>query len=933
MSFFAEFFDTIEGKKSTAVCCPFPHYTTSGIPYYETNPSAGVDTINYLFHCMCCDAGYNEVQFIEQYFGCNYIDAKKFQNIFNTYEDISEWKANTTLSEESLKKGLGFGFTKEVMQELNIATAPGTEHNLCFPVFMYGHLMDIRTYNPGGKPKVKSRAGSITGLIIPYDIWRESDLRKTTIICAGEKDMANARSRGFNAITLTGGEKALPKTLKQFSERRVIICYDNDEAGKIGANNLALALKPYAKSVKICTGFHEICKEEGEDITDFFVKYGKTKDDLIKYFKDTPEFEPTEHDLKPSYKVMDLLTAARPENVGKMVQSNIQVVAVSDQTFICPALVIAEKFMLSNSPTGDTMRPGDFKDWELKDDNAQDILHLIDNAKFTEETLNKNIKKLIKKPEERCLKIKIIKNKTVFKCYITDMYETTNMEVQPLEFTAYAMNCRLESGKKYLVTHKLVPHPYKGQQLVMVVTDAIQASDSVSNFQLTDENVECLKYFRYLPGNVERKMQKLIEKAKGLIGYNGNNTLIETIDLNFHTPLQFNFGTFKEIRGYLDTIVIGESRTGKSSTADTLRRTYGLGTFTSLAGNSATIPGLVGGSNKTASGFQTRAGIIPQNHRGMLIFEEFGKSNNSVITELTDIRSSNEVRITRVAGTITLPAMVRMLSLTNPKNTGVIKPISSYPNGISIITELVSTAEDIARYDIILVLADKGQSQVDPFWEPEEPFPKEAYQVRIRWVWSRKPEQIIIDKEVGLYILDQANLLNKLYDCHIKFFGTEAWKKLSRLAIAVASYLVSTDDTWENIIVTKEHVDYAVNYYISIYDNSTFKLKEYVEHERKYTTIDNDGIAALQDFFIKHSAIVQQLEQCSSTNRATLTAGAGITNDELSKALNILSTKYFIRFAGQNIIPTERFRLGLAQINKNVSVPELGQIYDDPMPF
>ena len=88
----------------------------------------------------------------------------------------------------------------------------------------------------------------------------------------------------------------------------------------------------------------------------------------------------------------------------------------------------------------------------------------------------------------------------------------------------------------------------------------------------------------------------------------------------------------------------------------------------------------MGGSNKTAGGsFQTRAGIIPQNHKGLIIFEEFGKSNANVVTELTDIRSSNEVRITRVSGSITLPAMVRMISLTNVKNTnGIIKPIASY---------------------------------------------------------------------------------------------------------------------------------------------------------------------------------------------------------------------------------------------------------------
>ena len=59
---------------------------------------------------------------------------------------------------------------------------------------MYGHLMDIRTYNPGGNPKIKSRAGCPSGLIIPFDLWEQTPKNRMTILCAGEKDMAVARS-------------------------------------------------------------------------------------------------------------------------------------------------------------------------------------------------------------------------------------------------------------------------------------------------------------------------------------------------------------------------------------------------------------------------------------------------------------------------------------------------------------------------------------------------------------------------------------------------------------------------------------------------------------------------------------------------------------------------------------------------------------------
>lgn len=57
-----------------------------------------------------------------------------------------------------------------------------------------------------------------------------------------------------------------------------------------------------------------------------------------------------------------------------------------------------------------------------------------------------------------------------------------------------------------------------------------------------------------------------------------------------------------------------------------------------------------------------------------------------------------------------------MVTLTNVKADphGGIRPIAAYPNGIEILTELVGTAEDIARYDIALILSYSAEG-VDPF--------------------------------------------------------------------------------------------------------------------------------------------------------------------------------------------------------------------------
>lgn len=921
MGFLTDYFNITDEKTEVPVCCPFPHYTESGLEYMESHPSAHVNTEENLFHCKVCGESGSEITMISKLLGCSSPVAHKLQRCFNSDETIDEWDKET-LTEATKKRVLELGISEEVMNELHIRTPNYTEDIIAFPVFMYDHLIDIRQYNPGGSPKIKSRKDCPSGLILPFNEWIDTDVNRTTILCAGEKDMAIARTMGFNAITLTGGEQCLPATPKFFKNRIVAICYDNDTAGITGAYKVANAIYKYTPYVKVITNFHQ-GMEEKEDITDYFTKYHKTKMDLIQCIEETPWYTGDKLSNK-NYPVMDLLKASSSNYVGKIVRSNVQVVAISEATFSCPSHIYAEKIQTADG----VMSVGDFKEWQLDENNAEDILHMIDNG-FREDAIKKNYRKLLGiLDKEKYVRIDELEKITVFKSYLTDLFETSNTtNHQPMEYMAYSIDTKLESGQKYMITYKLVPHPYKGRQLTMIIIDAEQANDSVTDFKLTDSVKESLKTVQEIPGTIEEKINIMTEKVKGVLGYDGINTLIQAIDFAYNTPLQFNFGTFKNVRAYLDTIIVGESRTGKSSTADCLRQLYGLGTFTSLAGNSATIPGLVGGSNKTATGFQTRAGIIPQNHKGLVIFEEFGKSNNSVITELTDIRSSNEVRITRVAGTITLPAMVRMISLTNPKNkNGNIQSIASYPNGIAVLTDLVETAEDIARYDMIVILPDRGNAQIDPLWSPEEPLQEQVYKDKIRWIWSRTAEQIVINRDTQLYIIEVTNKLNKEYESHIKIFGTEAWKKLSRLAIAVAGYTCSTDESYENIIVKKEHVDYARNFLIKLYDNPTFGFKRYIQNERQYTEIDDEGITALQDMYNKEPMLILQLEQCSTTSRNILMSVTGMENKDLSVALSRLTRLRFIKHQGYDIIPTERFRRGLSAIERNTYAPRLGEI-------
>ncbi|NCB02686.1 MAG: hypothetical protein EOM67_11045, partial [Spirochaetia bacterium] len=496
---------------------------------------------------------------------CSIINATKLKQVFQTDETAAMWDEENTEQEQAIEFAKQFNISSDVIKELHISSCDRGEA-IRFPVFMYNHLMDVRKYHPQSTPKVKSREDAPTGLVIPFDIWRTTPKKKITMICAGEKDMAVARSMGFNAITLTGGELSLPISPNEFIGRKVVIVYDNDEAGHNGANKLANYLQPYVESIKICTGFHEVCKENKEDITDFFNKYGKKKEDLIKYLNEAPFFTPNMiHNT--SYPVVDLRTASDQKHVNKIMRSNIQVVAMYEATFLAPSAIVGEKVSYTDDKHT-TMRAGEVRAWELNEDSIQGLLHLIDNN-FKEEEVLVNCRKLMRIPEkERCVCIKRYDKIPVFKCAVTDLFETGTGSVIPMEYTAYSINHKLESGKKYMATYKLVPHPYHGQQLVMLITNVFDANDTVTNFKLDSATKDKLAQFQkeFKGHTIAEQVDTLVEKAKGLLGFNCNSTLIKALDLSYHTVLGFNFGNFKNVRGYLDTFVVGESRVGKSST-------------------------------------------------------------------------------------------------------------------------------------------------------------------------------------------------------------------------------------------------------------------------------------------------------------------------------------------------------------------------------
>ena len=98
------------------------------------------------------------------------------------------------------------------------------------------------------------------------------------IICEGEFDRLLLQAQGFAAVTSTGGAATFrPQWAEKIRQiENVYLCFDNDQAGRNGSQVVALMI-PQAKVVQWPPEVGE-----GGDVTDFFVRLKRSREDFLK---------------------------------------------------------------------------------------------------------------------------------------------------------------------------------------------------------------------------------------------------------------------------------------------------------------------------------------------------------------------------------------------------------------------------------------------------------------------------------------------------------------------------------------------------------------------------------------------------------------------------------------------------------------------------
>lgn len=908
-------------KGNVRMCCPFPHtkevfdeetWETKKISYYEEIPSSSINLDMRVFHCFTCDKTYKEMEFAEAILG------KSKEDIMKEYVSKSVLKSASDNWKEVQHKALleninvinklyDLKINDETIANLNLGYMTNC---LAIPVFKKGDLVNIVRYNINkdpNVPKVRYNENTISGDLVPFDIWKED--YRPTIICEGEKDMIVARSHGFNAITLTGGSQSNIQTeyLSYFKDRDVYICYDNDDAGRKGSLKLYKDLNNHCKNL-YNVDISKNCPGNKEDVTDFFVKYNKDSNDF-QTMLETDSKKLTEEDLKEVKSKHELPITKIENNIRqskfrKNLKSILQIIATCTETYAIPEWAVFKPIDNDEDSSETT------KAWYAKNSN-ENFLELIE-GKVTKAQITGIIASQLGLPQkwEKLYTCELGDLQTIYKVTVADQAREDDEKASEFIIDLYSRE-PLDIGSIYKITYNLYPHPKQGRKIIAV---SKEVEITKYEFDITnDEYVESLSKFK-TNGYIGEKINELYESARCHIAPYLNKDLWFLMDLVFNSPLDITYN--KCIRGALDVFVLGDTRTGKSETSRALRSLYDFGEVVPL--KTSTVASLIGGTDDKLK--KTKLGVLPRFHKELVIMEEFSGAPVEFIKTLTEIRSSSMVKIYRVAGDVQAPCKVRLITISNPINDC----LATYPNGIEPIRELITAPEDVARYDAFIIIPQITDLKNPYTIKIDENYKIESkhYKNKSKWIKSLTAENIVIDETLCNYIFEKGVELNNIFESSFTVFSSETDKKIARMASSLACMLCCTDD-YKKVYVKKEHVDYVVSFIKKLYDNNVFRLREFANEEKSYKVVVEKDTKELQNIYPKNVTFIDFLANVSKVNRNELQTVSGLNKDEFNKIFNLLVSRKFIKMAKDQVTPTVKFRNTYRIIDKSFNLSDV----------
>lgn len=779
------------------------------------------------------------------------------------------------------------GLNMKTLRKFQIGWHRG-EQVYVIPVFdTEGSLVNLRYYDPNPKDerrKIYSEAGHGEPVLYPISSLEYDEV----VLCEGEFDALATIQAGLPAITKTGGATTWnPAWNEHFRGKTVYVCHDMDKAGQQANQVVVSNLRGIAEKLRVVELPYDVTPKHGRDLTDFwleghsrgdFLELAMAAEDILELHEMVAGQEPTP---------VTILESFSPDNFAKKLAMRVTVTGRSQRPYLVPKTALLTCDMGAGP----------------KCDQCPMNVHYQGEALVEIKPYDPVILGLVGAPESRRLELvkEFVKPNKCDRLAMEEQepYSVTEMFVRP------AIDFREDDDQKYLnrKVYSVGAHDTMPNTTVMM-TGAIYSNPRTAHnefqawevshtqtdldtFEITKGMVERLKVFQGDPTDVLERVSD--DLAANVTGIYGRSEMHQMMDLVFHSVLSFPFQDDVVERGWLEALILGDTRTGKSEVATKLIRHYGVGEVISCEG--ASFAGVVGGLESVGGSKEwvVRWGAIPQNDRRLVALDEVTGLSHDQIGQMSSIRSSGIAQLTKIQSE-QARARTRLIWVSNCRGGGM---VGEYTYGVQALLPLIGSNEDVARFDMAMTTAldDVAAEEINSVKhrKVKHVYTEDLCRELIQWVWTRTVDDIVWERGAAEAVLQQAIRMSQMFWEEPPLVqGANVRIKLARIAVAMAARCFSTDAQGKKLLVTKEHVRTAADWLINIYEAPTFgyaaSSQTYFDRKRLALESRED----LEQCMVRNPGLMEFMSGVSTFTRNDVEGVLGMASVEANSVINTL---------------------------------------------
>ena len=717
-----------------------------------------------------------------------------------------------------------------------------------------GGLLNIRRYSldPGERRKMWSVAGHGTPVL--YPIEGHHHWGKQVIICEGELDALLTIQHGFDAVTRTGAAKVWrPEWNQYFIGKDVYLCHDMDTPGQDANAMHAASLATVAHAVFIVMLPYPVTPKDGKDLTDFWMD-GHDASDFKRLMAEATPYERTEElvgEVEPEdIEDVTVLDSFDPANMGKYLRMKVTIVGKASNNYLVPHEVLMHCTQDAGAKCK-TCVMGKPEDMGKYNGEQKLIVHPSDPILLEfQNSSNHQVADLLRQRlgAEKCHKLSAdgLAFHSIDEVFVrpsVDLSSVGRVDHIKRRFTLVDQHATLPNNTVQVVG-AMYPNP-RSQANEFQAWELESTLTNVDHFEVTEEAKRQLRKFQIRENQspLTKAMDIAHDLSMNVTHIYDRDEMHVFFDLIYHSVLQFEFLGRLEPKGWLEGLIVGDTRTGKSKIGQDLTRYYGAGEF--INSESASVAGILGGVQQIGREWIITWGAVPLNDRRAVILDEISGLKLEQLSQLSGMRSSGEAQITKIVAEST-PARTRAVWLGNPRDG---RRMDDFTYGVQAIRPLIGNNEDVARFDIAMTVSSKEVASAVINERKNENtssrrYPSSSCRTLINWCWTRRAEHVKWRTGAESAVLDAAVVLGNAYREDPPLIqAANVRLKIARIAVALAARTVSTDKNFEHVIVTKQHVADAVKFLDIIYGNPHFGYRELSEeavrdrHKAKKHTI------------------------------------------------------------------------------------------------